>query len=234
LLWRGKPRLKDTTHELSVAATPRRHRCPSSSRFCIALPPGGLGPSEGQGCRRGFPRTIGPRLCARTFVSVTTSFLTSWRMDRVTTATEKDESLALTSSQQIQALQHLSQQAAGWLAGVTARTLRDHADFPRDSRGHYDARQVVKWCAGEGRAARFDRRRRGTSTDHLRATDCRADRTRCALSAAITREIRRPRDSRVWQATATSMGGVLSEVPRRFRLRRAIGVGTSTMRRRGR
>ena len=49
----------------------------------------------------------------------------------------------LTGAQQIEVLKNLSQQAAAFLLGVSARTLRDHPDAPRCEDGAYDARTLL-------------------------------------------------------------------------------------------
>ncbi len=53
-----------------------------------------------------------------------------------------------TAATQVTMMQRLSQAAAGWLAGVSSRTLRDALDLPRGPGGTYDARAVVKWFTG--------------------------------------------------------------------------------------
>jgi hypothetical protein len=51
----------------------------------------------------------------------------------------------MTPSDEIRVLQNLSQQAAGWLADVSPRSLRDWeaAGLPRNADGTYDAREVI-------------------------------------------------------------------------------------------
>lgn len=44
-------------------------------------------------------------------------------------------------------MENLTQQAAAWLAGVSARTLRDYSDLRRSADGTYDAREVLVWSA---------------------------------------------------------------------------------------
>ena len=51
----------------------------------------------------------------------------------------------LSSPEQVHVLQCLKQQSAAFLAGVSARTLRDHPQIPRHRDGSYDGRQIVKW-----------------------------------------------------------------------------------------
>lgn len=53
----------------------------------------------------------------------------------------------LTGTEQIGAMQALTQQSAAWLVGQTARTLRDHPGIPRNPSGRYDARDMIKWAA---------------------------------------------------------------------------------------
>lgn len=45
----------------------------------------------------------------------------------------------LSGAEQIVVLKSLKQQGAAWLLNVTARTLRDHPEVPRNSDGSYDA-----------------------------------------------------------------------------------------------
>ena len=52
-----------------------------------------------------------------------------------------------TGPQLIQSLQRMPQQAAAWLCGMTARSLRDQVDAPRNSDGTYDAQSLVGWMA---------------------------------------------------------------------------------------
>ena len=59
----------------------------------------------------------------------------------------------LAGPEQIEAMKSLTQQAAGWLAGVSPRALRDHPELPRDGAGRYNARDVVEWAAGRVQAA---------------------------------------------------------------------------------
>ncbi len=49
----------------------------------------------------------------------------------------------LTGAEQIAVLRSLNQQAAAFLLGVSARTLRDHPDAPRGEGGQYDARTLL-------------------------------------------------------------------------------------------
>jgi len=60
------------------------------------------------------------------------------------------------SSQEIEVLGRLSQQAAAWLVGMKPRSLRD-TDAPRDKEGLYDGAALIQWLrerdgvdAGEG------------------------------------------------------------------------------------
>jgi hypothetical protein len=43
-------------------------------------------------------------------------------------------------------LQTLSQTAAGWLVGLSPRTLRDKHDLERNADGTYDARKLLAWA----------------------------------------------------------------------------------------
>lgn len=49
----------------------------------------------------------------------------------------------LSGAEQIVVLKSLKQQGAAWLLNVTARTLRDHPEVPRNSDGSYDARALL-------------------------------------------------------------------------------------------
>lgn len=49
----------------------------------------------------------------------------------------------LSGAEQIVVLKSLKQQGAAWLLNVTARTLRDHPEVPRNSDGNYDARELM-------------------------------------------------------------------------------------------
>ncbi len=49
----------------------------------------------------------------------------------------------LSGAEQIVVLKSLKQQGAAWLLNVTARTLRDHPEVPRNSDGSYDARELL-------------------------------------------------------------------------------------------
>ena len=49
----------------------------------------------------------------------------------------------LTGTKQIEVLKSLTQQAAGWLVGLTARTLRDHPEVPRNPDGTYNAKELL-------------------------------------------------------------------------------------------
>lgn len=51
----------------------------------------------------------------------------------------------LTSSQEVQCLQHLSQATAAWAMGTTPRELRDHPEIPRDESGKYDWRDLRRF-----------------------------------------------------------------------------------------
>jgi hypothetical protein len=51
------------------------------------------------------------------------------------------------ANEQIQTLTVLLQPAAAWLAGLSARCLRDAADLRRAADGTYDGRDVVSWAA---------------------------------------------------------------------------------------
>lgn len=51
------------------------------------------------------------------------------------------------ANQQIETMQKLSQAAAAWLIGVSARSLRDEATCPRNACGSYDAAKVAAWAA---------------------------------------------------------------------------------------
>jgi len=53
-----------------------------------------------------------------------------------------------TTSEQIEAMQHLGQAAAAWLAGVSPRSLRDSA-CPRNADGTYDGHAVAEWSRNE-------------------------------------------------------------------------------------
>lgn len=57
------------------------------------------------------------------------------------------DSAALTSAEQIAVMERLSQPAAAWLVGVSARTLRDHA-IPRAEDNRYNAGELLTWAAG--------------------------------------------------------------------------------------
>ncbi len=46
-------------------------------------------------------------------------------------------------------MRHLTQAATAWLLGVPARSLRDHAEIPREDDRTYDASKVVAWRAGK-------------------------------------------------------------------------------------
>ena len=48
-----------------------------------------------------------------------------------------------TGTEQIEMMKSLSQQAAGWLVGLTARSLRDHPELARNADGSYDAQQLL-------------------------------------------------------------------------------------------
>jgi hypothetical protein len=54
----------------------------------------------------------------------------------------------LTGTEQIKVMENLTQQAAGWLLGLTARTMRDWPTIPRGADGRYNAAALVKWQAG--------------------------------------------------------------------------------------
>jgi hypothetical protein len=56
---------------------------------------------------------------------------------------------------EIEILQHLTQQGAAWLAGCDARTLRDFP-FNRDEQGRYDGRDVVKFARGRLKPVELD------------------------------------------------------------------------------
>lgn len=58
--------------------------------------------------------------------------------------------------QQVKALESLSQPAAAWLLGCTARHLRDQTSAPRNDDGTYDAQKLVEWSAGRARAPELD------------------------------------------------------------------------------
>jgi|GEM_PF-1144535 len=49
----------------------------------------------------------------------------------------------LTATEQIEVMKSLSQQAAGWLVGVTSRSLRDHPELPRNADGTYNAKELA-------------------------------------------------------------------------------------------
>lgn len=49
----------------------------------------------------------------------------------------------LTATEQIEVMKSLSQQAAGWLVGVTSRSLRDHPELPRNTDGTYNAKELA-------------------------------------------------------------------------------------------
>ena len=49
----------------------------------------------------------------------------------------------LSGAEQIAVLKRLKQQTAAWLLGMTARTLRDHPEVPRNSDGSYDAWELL-------------------------------------------------------------------------------------------
>ncbi len=51
---------------------------------------------------------------------------------------------------EVEMLKNLSQQAAAWALGVTARTLRDHPEIPRTAEGGYDVRDLAKWAVQHG------------------------------------------------------------------------------------
>ncbi len=61
-------------------------------------------------------------------------------------ATDSATSAELSAPEQVHVVQNLKQQAAAFLAGVSARTLRDHPQIPRHRDGSYDGRQIVKWA----------------------------------------------------------------------------------------
>ncbi len=50
-----------------------------------------------------------------------------------------------TAPSEIAELSKLSQQAAAWLIGCTARALRDWPDAPRNPDGTYNGRELVAW-----------------------------------------------------------------------------------------
>ncbi|MBP8130253.1 MAG: hypothetical protein KA184_11805 [Candidatus Hydrogenedentes bacterium] len=54
------------------------------------------------------------------------------------------------SFREVEMLKNLSQQAAAWSLGVTARTLRDHPEIPRTAEGGYDIRDLAKWAVQHG------------------------------------------------------------------------------------
>lgn len=59
----------------------------------------------------------------------------------------EQELACLTGAQQITVMENLTQQAAAWLVGATARTVRDHVEIPRDSAGRYSAQNLLAWAA---------------------------------------------------------------------------------------
>lgn len=58
----------------------------------------------------------------------------------------------LSGAEQIVVLKSLKQQGAAWLLNVTARTLRDHPEVPRNSDGSYDAQGVADIGIADDRA----------------------------------------------------------------------------------
>ena len=50
------------------------------------------------------------------------------------------------TSNDLATLRRLNQQSAAWLVGVSARTLRDWVDAPRNDDGSYDGRELVAWA----------------------------------------------------------------------------------------
>ena len=64
-----------------------------------------------------------------------------------------EKQTAKTAHQQILVLQNLSQAAAAWLVGTDGRTLRDHAEIPRDEAGKYNAQDLLAWSASRLPAA---------------------------------------------------------------------------------
>lgn len=67
-------------------------------------------------------------------------------------------------------LARLNQQQVAYLLGVTARTVRDWADAPRNIDGSYDARAVVAWfTAKQGPATDADGERHPTQRERLAA-----------------------------------------------------------------
>ena len=42
-------------------------------------------------------------------------------------------------------LERLNQQQIAWICGVTARSVRDWADGPRNADGTYNAQEFVQW-----------------------------------------------------------------------------------------
>lgn len=52
----------------------------------------------------------------------------------------------MTGVEQIAVMKHVSQQAAGWLIGLSARKLRDNVSAPRGDDGMYHAAELVRWA----------------------------------------------------------------------------------------
>jgi hypothetical protein len=52
----------------------------------------------------------------------------------------------MTGRQQIEAMQALSQSAAAWLMGISARTFRDK-NAPRNADGTYNAKDLLTWLS---------------------------------------------------------------------------------------
>jgi hypothetical protein len=50
------------------------------------------------------------------------------------------------SSKQVEVMKKLTQASAGWLAGLSPRSLRDAGDLVRAPNGTYSARDIVTWC----------------------------------------------------------------------------------------
>jgi len=59
--------------------------------------------------------------------------------------TDAGDAPALNAPQQIAVMKQLTQQAASWLVGKNARSLRDDGSAPRRPDGYYDASELVAW-----------------------------------------------------------------------------------------
>lgn len=51
-----------------------------------------------------------------------------------------------TASETVRAMKSLGQAPAAWLIGMSARSLRDNPDAPRDDAGRYNAQELVEWA----------------------------------------------------------------------------------------